>query len=183
MMFKFFRKKTTEPHFTIRAGVRKDIEFVVKQVVDDSKDGHFSRGMPTKLIVDNQTAMLNASINRQSIQLQTDSGISHHHSSLFVIFESRENDTIGFALVLCDVESTDKLSEILVVGIRPEMRGKGHGKVFMQMLVSDLIKQTPLKARCYKKSTAMKSILLSLNFKIETTTGTGTSYLYRPKEI
>ena len=51
-MFKFFRKKTTEPHFTIRAGVRKDIEFVVKQVIDDSKDGHFSRGMSTKLIVE-----------------------------------------------------------------------------------------------------------------------------------
>ncbi|MBA6289979.1 GNAT family N-acetyltransferase [Colwellia sp. MB3u-4] len=154
-MFNLFKKKAKEPQFTIRHGVQKDIDFVVKQIVEDSKYGYFARGMPAKLIIDNQNAMLNASIKRQFLQMQTDYGLSHHHSSIFVIFESCENELIGFALVLCDVESEDKLSEILVAGIRPEMRGNGYGKVFIKMLVSDLIKQTPLKARCYKESTIM----------------------------
>lgn len=182
MISRLFRAKNRGPQFTIRTGLQTDIEFVVRQVVADSKDGHFARGIPTKILIDNQIKMLKASIHGQPIQMQTDSGLSHRNSSLFIIFESGQYNSIGFALVLCDVESKEKFSEILVASIRPEMRGKGYGKIFMKMLVGDLINQTSLKARCYEKSKVMMKILLSLNFKIETTTDTGTIHFYRARK-
>jgi len=178
-MFDLIKKR--QPRFSIRNGGHSDIDFALSLIVDGAKNGHYGLDMPIEVVEASQRGLIVHAIANRAVNFDDgNGGPIGEYGPYFFIFESR-GEPIGFGITMTDLLDVNQSTEILMASIKPEFRGQGYGKEFMSILVENFIQKVPLKARCYKASTVMKSILIDLGFQTREVTSKGTTHLYLPQ--
>lgn len=144
----------------LRYAKPSDFDFIYSLTMHDAQDGHFNREYcqnpdATKGLILEITSILGKRIRPNGLEAY---GLIYEHDS----------KSAGFVIMSAGPEN--KGNELLMASIRPDIRGKKHGKRMLTNILNQFKgKKVMLLARCAPESEIMYQFLLKNGFKhIET---------------
>lgn len=163
--------------FTIIKADLSDIDYVLSEIINSAKDGHYTEALLDFSMQYNYRKMLECYITRQSVQTLTDTGVEFKYGQLYV-YGNRKVGTIGYFVISEKNEGSINYDvELLMFGINKLHQSKGHGKNLLKKLLLLKSESQNIYARCYKKSYIMLKLLLEAGFDTIMTKPSGSKEL------
>lgn len=183
--FKLWKARRNLLSYRLRLATVADLDFVMNEVVDGAKNGHYAR---TLLNLEEQQGLYEQLKNVVHYSLMgriSQRGVEHIFAQLWIYGSSRDNQ-VGFCLLSEKLPgSVESEVELYKVGVRKDRRGFGHGRRIAELFVTQMPKTVNLYARCYQSSEAMFVLLKEVGFDHTNTTPGGIRELAksRTKEL
>jgi ribosomal protein S18 acetylase RimI-like enzyme len=147
-----------------RLAAPKDIDFVMEQIVEGAKGGHYDESMLDTEHQSNFKGMLNNLLQGIGTPTMTERGVERKSGSLW-IYGNKYQGNIGFFFISEKHEgSGEKEIELLMAGIKDQFRGIGHGSNMVDLFLALCPETAILYARCFSKSKAMYAALIGAGF-------------------
>jgi len=148
----------------LRGAVPQDIDFVMAQIVEGAKDGHYDPSILDPAQQSSYKKMLNNLLQGIGTATMTERGIERKSGSLW-IYGNKYQGNIGFFFISEKHEgSGEKEIELLMAGVKKQFRGIGHGSNMVCLFLALCPTTSILYARCYPASKAMYAALISSGF-------------------
>lgn len=156
----------------LKAAAPEDIEFVMEQIVDGVKEGHYEDSILDPEHQANYRAMFLGLMKGQGTATLGERGIERKSGSLW-IYGNNDEGNIGFFFASEKYEgSGENEIELLMAGIKNGFQRAGHGSNMIDYFFALCPKNVTLYARCYPASEAMYIVLVKKGFvKINTKPG------------
>ncbi|WP_027150219.1 hypothetical protein [Methylobacter tundripaludum] len=156
----------------LKAATLEDIDFVMEQIVDGTKEGHYLDSILDPEHQANYRAMFIGLMKGQGTATMGERGIERKSGSLW-IYGNNDEGNIGFFFISEKYEgSGEKEIELLMAGIKKRLQRVGHGSNMIGYFLALCPKNATLYARCYPASEAMYITLVNAGFvKINTKPG------------
>jgi len=156
----------------LKAAAPEDIDFVMEQIVEGAKEGHYEKSILDPEYQANYRAMFLGLMKGQGTATVGERGIERKSGSLW-IYGNNDEGNIGFFFVSEKYEgSGENEMELLMAGIKKGLQKTGHGSNMIGSFLALCSGSATLYARCYPASEAMYKVLVKAGFvKINTKPG------------
>lgn len=175
--FKLWKAKRNLLSYQLRLATVADLDFVMNEVVDGAKNGHYAS---TLLNPEEQKGLyeqLKNVVHYSHMGRISQRGVEYIFAQLWIYGSSKDNQ-VGFCLLSEKLPgSVESEMELYKIGVRKDLRGLGHGRRIAELFVTKMPKTVKLYARCYKCSEVMFMLLKEVGFDHVNTTLGGTREL------
>jgi hypothetical protein len=161
----------------IKAAAPEDINFVMEQIIEGAKEGHYKDSILNPEQQINYRTMFLSLMNRQGTATLSERGLERKSGSLWIYGNNKEGN-IGFFFASEKYEgSGENEIELLMAGIKKEFQKAGHGSNMIDFFIALCPNNATLYARCLLASESMYMALVKKGFVNINTKPSGTREL------
>ena len=172
-------------HYGVRPAIEQDAEFVYDLIVQGIQEGHFSTDL---LLSDTRAAKQYVTeairSGRTVLALNSQFQTIMTCPSSILVYGAPHDDHGRFAYLTIDgmAACDDYRIEFLMAAVRPERRGRRHGRQLVQP-IGQLYEADGLVARCHAESIGMTRLLEHIGFRTVQVSSTGIQQMLRPPQL